>query len=65
VELREQTLEMIASQPGISEYYDSLDGMAPPSSIPAFGWTSAVFIDLAIQASRTQAEKDRSVKHEG
>lgn len=65
VELREQTLEMIASQPGISEYYDSLDGTAPPSSIPAFGWTSAVFIDLAIQASRTQAEKDRSVKHEG
>ena len=53
-ELREQTLEMITSQPGISEYYDSLTGIAPPTSIPAFGWTAAVFIELAIQASREQ-----------
>jgi len=45
---------MITSQPGISEYYDSLTGIAPPTSIPAFGWTAAVFIELAIQASREQ-----------
>ena len=51
-ELREQTLEMITSQPGISEYYDSVTGIAPPTAIPAFGWTAAVYIELAIQASR-------------
>jgi hypothetical protein len=50
--LRQQTLAMIASQPGISEYYDSSTGIAPVTAIPAFGWTSAVFIELAIQASR-------------
>lgn len=50
--IRDRTLDMIASQPGISEYYDSSTGIAPATSIPAFGWTSAVFIELAIQASR-------------
>lgn len=50
--LRDHTLEIIMGQPGIAEYYDSATGTAPPTSIPAFGWTSAVFIDLAIQASR-------------
>lgn len=57
-ELRERTLEMIASQPGISEYYDSLTGIAPPTAIPAFGWTAAVFIELAIQASREGHNQD-------
>jgi glycogen debranching enzyme len=52
--LRDRTLELIASQPGISEYYDSSTGLAPVTAIPAFGWTSAVFIDLAIQASQKQ-----------
>jgi glycogen debranching enzyme len=57
-ELRERTLEMISSQPGISEYYDSLTGIAPPTAIPAFGWTAAVFIELAIQASREGHNQD-------
>lgn len=51
-ELRTKTLDMIASQPGIWEYYDSSTGAAPSTSIPAFGWTSAVFIELAIQESK-------------
>jgi hypothetical protein len=42
---------MITTQPGISEYYDSQSGIAPPAAIPAFGWTAAVFIELAIQAN--------------
>jgi len=58
-QLRERTLEIIASQPGISEYYDSSTGVAPKTAIPAFGWTSAVFIDLAIQASRETNEKEQ------
>jgi putative isomerase len=56
-ELREQTLEMITAQPGISEYYDSQTGIAPPRAIRAFGWTAAVYIELAIQASRDQEKK--------
>jgi putative isomerase len=54
--LRDHTLEIIMSQPGIAEFYDSATGTAPPTAIPAFGWTSAVFIELAIQASRKTAE---------
>jgi putative isomerase len=50
--LRERTLDVITAQPGISEYYDSQTGIAPPRAIPGFGWTSAVYIELAIQASR-------------
>jgi putative isomerase len=61
-QLRERTLEIIASQPGISEYYDSSTGVAPKTAIPAFGWTSAVFIDLAIQASRETKRRNRSVE---
>lgn len=53
-QLRHRTLEMIASQAGISEYYDSSTGIAPLTAIPAFGWSSAVFIDLAIQANQTR-----------
>jgi glycogen debranching enzyme len=56
-ELREHTLEMISAQPGISEYYDSQTGIAPPTAIPAFGWTAAVYIELAIQASRALVNK--------
>jgi glycogen debranching enzyme len=61
-QLRERTLEIIAGQPGISEYYDSSTGAAPKTAIPAFGWTSAVFIDLAIQASRETKRRNRSVE---
>ncbi len=54
-QLREHTLEIISAQPGIVEFYDSTTGTAPPTAIQAFGWTSAVFIELAIQASREHA----------
>ncbi len=50
-ELREKTLNLIASQPGIREYYNSTTGQAPASAAPTFGWTAAVFIDLALQAT--------------
>ena len=50
-ELRNKTLELIASQPGIHEYYNSFNGEIPDTAAPIFGWTAAVFIDLAIQAS--------------
>lgn len=61
-EVRDKTLDIIASQPGISEYYDSSTGMAPATAIPAFGWTAAVFIELAIQASRENRKGTGQIK---
>ncbi len=48
-ELRRRTLELIASRDDIYEYYNPETGANPPSAASIFGWSSAVFIDLAIQ----------------
>jgi len=48
-ELRDKTLDLIASQPDIREYYNSQNGEAPATAAPIFGWSAAVFIDLAIK----------------
>ncbi|MCS6871686.1 MAG: trehalase family glycosidase [Anaerolineae bacterium] len=47
--LRRNTLELIMHSRDIYEYYNPLTGARPPKAAPIFGWTSAVFIDLAIQ----------------
>jgi len=57
-ELRRRTLEMIANRPDIYEYYHPETGANSPKAAPIFGWSSAIFIDLAIQASR-EADKNR------
>jgi putative isomerase len=49
--LREKTLELVMSQSGIYEYYNAETGEPPATAAETFGWTAAVFIDLAIQAS--------------
>ena len=51
-QLADQTLRMVMSQPGLHEYYDAETGEPPEAAAGDFGWTAAVFIDLAIQASR-------------
>ena len=51
-ELRRRTLELIGSQEDIYEYYHPETGENPPKAAAIFGWSSAVFIDLAIQASQ-------------
>jgi glycogen debranching enzyme len=51
-ELTEKTLKLIMQHPSIYEYYDAITGHPPEKAANAFGWTAAVFIDLAIQ--RTQ-----------
>ncbi|MCB0030798.1 MAG: hypothetical protein KDE28_22960, partial [Anaerolineales bacterium] len=51
-ELREKTLALIMAQPSIHEYYNSLTGTPPATAAEIFGWTAAVFIDLAIQATK-------------
>ena len=51
-ELRRRTLEMIALHDDIYEYYQPQTGEIPPKAASIFGWSSAIFIDLAIQASQ-------------
>lgn len=55
-QLRERTLELIMTQSDMYEYYDAVSGSPPPKAVSTFGWTSAIFIDLAIQASGDAAD---------
>jgi putative isomerase len=55
--LLERTLDLVMSQPGIYEYYNSETGEPSATAVDAFGWTAAVFIDLAIQASRDEGNE--------
>lgn len=50
-ELRAKTLDLILNQPGIFEYYNSETGEPPARAAGIFGWTAAVFIDMALQAN--------------
>jgi glycogen debranching enzyme len=50
-ELAEKTLNLVMKHPSIYEYYNAETGEPPPKAADIFGWTAAVFIDLAIQAS--------------
>ena len=49
---RKRTLDLICCRNDIYEYYHLLTGENPPNAASMFGWSSAVFIDLAIQAAR-------------
>ncbi len=51
-ELRDKTLKLIMDQTGIFEYYNPETGVPPLKAGGMFSWTAAVFIDLAIQASK-------------
>jgi glycogen debranching enzyme len=56
--LLEKTLNLIMSHTGIYEYYNAQTGEPPATAANIFGWSAAVFIDLAIQASReTETEE--------
>jgi glycogen debranching enzyme len=55
-ELRDKTLALIMEHDSIYEYYHAENGKPPEGAADIFGWTAAVFIDLAIQAS--QEEED-------
>ena len=52
--LLEKTLELVMRQSSIHEYYDAETGEPPATAADTFGWTAAVFIDLAIQASHEE-----------
>jgi putative isomerase len=51
-ELRRRTLRLAMGHRDLYEYYHPETGGRPPRAAPIFGWTSAVFIELAIEASR-------------
>jgi putative isomerase len=55
-ELRDKTLNLIMSHPGIFEYYNAETGEPPSRAASIFGWTAAVFIDMALQASSDPEE---------
>jgi putative isomerase len=56
-ELRRRTLEMIYNLDDIFEYYHPETGENPPKAAPIFGWSSAIFIDLALQATREMEQR--------
>ncbi|MBM3120772.1 MAG: glycogen debranching protein [Chloroflexi bacterium] len=51
-ELRRRTLDMVCGERDIYEYYHPLTGACDPEAASLFGWSAALFIDLAIQAAR-------------
>jgi hypothetical protein len=63
--LLDRTLRLIMGQPGIFEYYHAETGEPPATAAEVFGWTAAVFIDLAIQASREQEVQSSGGPNDG
>ena len=57
-ELQVKTLDLINRHTSIYEYYDSATGDPASNAADIFGWTAAVFIDLAIQASESLEQLD-------
>jgi glycogen debranching enzyme len=57
-QVADRTLEMIANQPDIYEYYNAETGQPAATAADMFGWTAAVFIDLAIRASQKHASQE-------
>jgi len=57
-ELRDKTLSLIARQLDIREYYNSQTGEPPLSAAPIFGWSAAVFIDLAVMEYAAHHKKE-------
>ncbi|MEK7324848.1 MAG: trehalase family glycosidase [Chloroflexota bacterium] len=50
-ELRRRTLAMMMAGDDIYEYYNPQTGAAPPNAASIFGWSSALFIEMAIAES--------------
>ncbi len=50
--LRARTLDMMMGDKDIFEFYQPETGAPPPRAASTFGWSSALFIELALQATR-------------
>ena len=53
-ELRTRTLDIIMENSGMYEFYNSKTGKPSQKAAEVFGWTAAVFIDLAIACSQEE-----------
>lgn len=53
-QLRRKTLDVMLLHDDIYEYYHPITGERPPKAAPMFGWSSALFIDLALQETAAQ-----------
>ena len=49
---RLEFLEVMLGDKDIFEYYQPETGAGPPKAASTFGWSSALFIELAIEESR-------------
>lgn len=50
--LRECTVDLVVHGGGPHEYFNPLTGEKAPAATTAFGWSAALFVDLAVQLSR-------------
>ena len=55
---------MIMRCPSIYEYYNAETGEPPEKAASIFGWTAAVFIDLALQIADEKVEEFERKDHE-
>jgi putative isomerase len=53
-ELCDKTLDLVMRHNDIYEFYNPITGNPPPHAASVFGWSSAVFVDLAIRSSREE-----------
>jgi glycogen debranching enzyme len=51
-DLRQRTLQMVMGANDIYEYYHPETGAMGPKAASIYGWSAALFIDLALQATR-------------
>ncbi len=54
-ELRRRSLAMVQTNDDIYEYYHPETAEVPPKAAPIFGWSAAIFIEMAIAESREAA----------
>jgi len=57
-ELRRRTLQMVMGADDIYEYYHPETGAMGPKAASIYGWSAALFIDLAVQATRDKVRPD-------
>ena len=50
-ELAERTVALVVHGGGPHEYFNPMTGEKAPTATTAFGWSAALFIDLAVQLS--------------
>jgi len=57
--LQQRTLELAMGNDDLIEYYNPETGGRPPRAASTFSWSAAVFIDLAIAATRAASQSPR------